>query len=317
MLRRPVSVTLLTMPHEGIRARGLTKRYGKTVAVNDLTFDVLPGRVTGFLGPNGAGKSTTMRMILDLDAPTGGSVTVGGRRYRDHRRPVFVLGAVLESRALHPGRSAYNHLRCLAESNGIGRRRVDTVLELVGLSAVAHRRARAFSLGMTQRLGLATALLGDPPVVMCDEPVNGLDPEGIRWIRTLLRTLAAEGRTVFVSSHLMSEMAETADHLIVIGRGRLLADASVAEVVATRGRATTSVSTPDPVRLAAVLELAGARIETADGAELVVSGRSAQEVGELAARHGITLHELSTRQPSLEAAFLELTRDSVEFEAAS
>jgi ABC-2 type transport system ATP-binding protein len=203
-----------------IHASGLTKRYGSTVAVRDLSFDVLPGRVTKFLGPNGASKSTTIRMILDLDVPSSGRATVGGRRYRDHRWPLHEVGAVLESRAVHPGRTAHNHLLCLAQSNGIGRRRVDEVIELVGIGEAAGRRARGFSLGMSQRLGLAGALLGDPPVIICDEPVNGLDPEGIRWIRTLLRGLAAAGRTVFVSSHLMSEMALTADHVIVVGRGR-------------------------------------------------------------------------------------------------
>ena len=306
------------MSSDGIRARNLTKRYGSTLAVDDLSFDVLPGRVTGFLGPNGAGKSTTMRMILDLDAPTAGSVTIGGRRYRDHRRPLFDLGAVLETRAVHPGRSAYNHLRCLAQSNGIRRQRVDEVLEVVGLSDVAGRRARGFSLGMAQRLGLAAALLGDPPVIICDEPVNGLDPEGIHWIRTLLRRLAAEGRTVFVSSHLMSEMAATADHLIVVGRGRLLADASVDEVIASRGRPTISVASPDAGRLATLIVTAGGVADRAtEEASLSVTGMSAAEVGELAARHGIALHELSSHQPSLEDAFLDLTRESVEFGATS
>ena len=317
MLPRCAAATLLGMTSDGIRARNLTKRYGSTLAVDDLSFDVLPGRVTGFLGPNGAGKSTTMRMILDLDAPTSGSVSVGGRRYREHRRPLYDVGAVLESRAIHPGRSAYNHLRCLAESNGIGRRRVDEVLGLVGLSDVADRRARGFSLGMSQRLGLAAAMLGDPPVIMCDEPVNGLDPEGIHWIRELLRRLAAEGRTVFVSSHLMSEMAATADHLIVVGRGRLLADASLDEVIASRGRPTTSVASPEAARLRTLIVAAGVSVESASDSALLVTGLSAAEVGELAARHGITLHELSSHQPSLEAAFLDLTRDSVEFGAAS
>jgi ABC-2 type transport system ATP-binding protein len=309
--------TLLAMTTDGIRARHLTKRYGSTLAVDDLSFEVLPGRVTGFLGPNGAGKSTTMRMILDLDAPTSGSVTVGGRRYREHRRPLHDLGAVLETRAIHPGRSAYNHLRCLAESNGIRRQRVDEVLGLVGLGEVAGRRARGFSLGMSQRLGLAAALLGDPPVIMCDEPVNGLDPEGIHWIRTLLRRLAAEGRTVFVSSHLMSEMAATADHLIVVGRGRLLADASVDEVIAARGRPTTTVASPEAHRLRALILGAGGEVAAGSESALLVTGLSAVQVGDLAGRHRITLHELSTQQPSLEAAFLDLTRESVEFGAAS
>jgi ABC-2 type transport system ATP-binding protein len=304
------------MLHDGIQARHLAKRYGSTTAVDDLSFDVRPGIVTGFLGPNGAGKSTTMRMILDLDAPSGGSVTVAGRRYREHPSPLRVVGAVLESRAMHPGRTAYNHLRALAESNGIARRRVDEVLDLVGLTAVARRRVRGFSLGMSQRLGLAAALLGDPRVILCDEPVNGLDPEGIHWIRTILRSLAADGRTVFVSSHLMSEMAETADHLIVIGRGRLIADASVAEVLTSAGRATTTVRTPDAVRMAALVDRAGGAVTAEQDGRLVVAGLTAAQVGELAAAHRVTLHELSPRQPSLEAAFLELTRDAVEYGAA-
>jgi ABC-2 type transport system ATP-binding protein len=305
------------MVNEGIRACRLTKRYGSTTAVDELSFEVRPGRVTGFLGPNGAGKSTTMRMILDLDAPSGGSISVAGRRYREHREPLRVVGAVLESRAVHPGRTAYNHLRALAESNNIPRRRVDEVLELVGLAAVARRRARGFSLGMTQRLGLAAALLGDPPVVVCDEPVNGLDPEGIHWIRTMLRSLAGEGRTVFVSSHLMSEMAETADHVIVIGRGRLLADAGVAELIASAGQVTTTVRSPDRARLATLIDRAGGSVSTGTGFDLVVTGLSAAQVGELAAANGVPLHELSSRPPSLEAAFLELTRDAVEYGALS
>jgi ABC-2 type transport system ATP-binding protein len=265
------------MTNDGIQARRLTKRYGSTLAVDDLSFDVLPGRVTGFLGPNGAGKSTTMRMIIDLDAPTSGSVMVGGRRYREHRRPLHDVGAVLETRAIHPGRSAYNHLRCLAESNGIRRQRVDEVLGLVGLGEVAARRARGFSLGMSQRLGLAAALLGVPPVIMCDEPVNGLDPERIHWIRTLLRRLAAEGRTVFVSSHLMSDMAATADHRIVVGHGRLLADASVEEVTAARGRPTTTVVSPDADRLAALIRAAGGEVTPVRSSALLVTGLSAVE----------------------------------------
>jgi ABC-2 type transport system ATP-binding protein len=296
-----------------IEARGLTKRFGATLAVDDLSFDVLPGRVTGFLGPNGAGKSTTMRMILGLDRPTSGSVSVLGRPYGQHRRPLHEVGAVLESRAVHGGRTAANHLLCLAQSNGIPRRRVDEVLDLVGLTGARNRRAGAFSLGMSQRLGLAAAMLGDPPVVLCDEPVNGLDPEGIRWIRTLLRSLAAEGRTVLVSSHLMTEMALTADHLIVVGRGRLLADASVAEVVARSSRRYVIARTPQPARLHSVLRSAGGTAEPeADGA-LRISGLEAAEVGDLAAGQGITLHELSPREPSLEAAFFELTGNAVDY----
>jgi ABC-2 type transport system ATP-binding protein len=300
-----------------ISARGLSKRYGRTTAVDSLSFDVLPGRVTGFLGPNGAGKSTTIRMILGLDAPTRGSVTVGGRRYGDHYRPLHEVGAVLEARALHPGRSAYHHLLCLAQSNGIAKRRVDEVLDLVGIAGAARRRAGAFSLGMSQRLGLASALLGDPPVIICDEPVNGLDPEGIRWIRTLLRGLAAEGRTVFVSSHLMSEMALTADHVIVVGRGRLLADTSIQELLRTNVRSSTLVRTPDPTAFTDLINERGgsARPDDEDSTALVVSDISTSEIGELAARHGFTLHELTPRQPSLEAAFLELTSESVDFRA--
>jgi ABC-2 type transport system ATP-binding protein len=214
-----------------IEAQGLSKRYGSTLAVDDLSFEVLPGRVTGFLGPNGAGKSTTLRMVLGLDAPTGGSVTIDGCPYSKLRRPLFEVGAMLEAKAIHEGRSAYHHLLCLAQSNGIGRKRIDKVLEIVGLTGVANKRVGLFSLGMGQRLGIGAALLGDPGVLIFDEPVNGLDPEGIVWIRNLLRSLASEGRTVFVSSHLMAEMALTADHVIVIGRGRLLAEASIDELI--------------------------------------------------------------------------------------
>jgi ABC-2 type transport system ATP-binding protein len=296
-----------------IEARGLTKRFGSTLAVDDLSFDVLPGRVTGFLGPNGAGKSTTMRMILGLDHPTSGAARVLGKPYAQHRRPLHEVGAVLESRAVHGGRSAFNHLLCLAQSNGIGRRRVDEVLELVGLAGVRGRRAKGFSLGMSQRLGLAAALLGDPQVVLCDEPVNGLDPEGIRWIRTMLRDLAAEGRTVFVSSHLMSEMALTADHVIVVGRGRLIADASVADIVAQSASGHVLVRTPDPDRLDGLIRAAGGSLSERDDGAIEVSGVDCARIGELAARHAITLHELSPHHASLEAAFLELTHDSVDF----
>jgi ABC-2 type transport system ATP-binding protein len=300
-----------------IEARGLTKRYGLTVAVDDLSFDVRPGRVTGFLGPNGAGKSTTMRMILGLDRPTRGSVTVLGRPYRAHRRPLHDVGATLEAGAVHGGRNAYHHLLALAQSNGIGAGRVGEVLETVGLADVGRRRARGFSLGMTQRLGIASALLGDPPVILCDEPVNGLDPEGIRWMRTMLRGLAKEGRTVFVSSHLMSEMALTADHVIVVGRGRLLADTSVADLVATASRAYTLARSPDARRLRDLLRAAGAGVRTgADDGSLEVTAMTCGDIGELAARHRITLLELSPQTPSLEAAFLEITEDATEFRAA-
>jgi len=297
-----------------IQARELSKRFGKVQAVDALSFDVLPGRVTGFLGPNGAGKSTTMRLILGLDLPTGGYVAINGRRYGELHRPLTEVGAVLEVRAVHGGRSAYNHLLCLAQSNGIGRRRVAEVLDVVGLSSATRRRAGTFSLGMSQRLGLAAALLGDPPVLLCDEPVNGLDPEGILWIRTLLRSLAAEGRTIFVSSHLMSEMALTADHLIVVGQGRLIADASTAEIVARSSANYVRVRSPQSSRLGALLHESGAVVRAHEGA-LDVTGADCAAVGDLAARHGIAIHELSSQAASLEAAFMELTRDSTDFRA--
>ena len=304
-----------------IRAQALTKSYGKTRAVDGLTFDVLPGRVTGFLGPNGAGKSTTMRMIVGLDRPTSGSITVDGRPYGEIRRPLHEVGAVLETRAVHGGRSAYNHLLCLAQSNGIGRRRVREVLELVGIESVARRRAGAFSLGMSQRLGLAAALLGDPPVLLCDEPVNGLDPEGILWIRTLLRGLAAEGRTVFVSSHLMSEMALTADHVIVVGKGRLIADESIEDIVGRSSLNTVLVRTPALERLSSLLVEAGANVrdetDHSAGADrgIHVNGLTAAQIGDLAARHGIAVHELTPKTASLEEAFMELTAESLDFRA--
>jgi ABC-2 type transport system ATP-binding protein len=300
-----------------IEARGLTKRYGATLAVDDVSFDVLPGRVTGFLGPNGAGKSTTMRLIVGLDAPTAGTVTVAGRPYRSLRRPLFEVGAMLESAAVHPGRSARAHLLALAQANGIGRRRVDQVLAMVGLDGVARRRAGQFSLGMTQRLGVAAALLGDPGVLLLDEPVNGLDPEGVAWIRTLLRSLAAEGRTVFVSSHLMSEMALTADQLIVIGRGRLLADTSVAEFVRATAAGHVRVRTPQPERLAALLRQHGATVESTEDRALAVTDMDAATVGELAAGRGVVLHELVTREPSLEEAFMATTRGAVDYQPQS
>jgi ABC-2 type transport system ATP-binding protein len=298
-----------------IEARELTKRYGSTVAVQDLNFDVRAGVVTGFLGPNGAGKSTTMRLMVGLDRPSSGSVRVNGRAYGELRRPLHQVGAVLETGALHGGRSAYHHLLCLAQSNGIGRRRVTEVLELVGLQDVARRRAGAFSLGMRQRLGLAAALLGDPPVLLCDEPVNGLDPEGILWIRTLLRRLASEGRTVFVSSHLMSEMALTADRLIVLARGRLIADATTEEIIARASRASVQVRTPRIRELTAALLDEGAQVSALpDG--LVITGADAERVGELAWRRSIPLHHLSTQQGSLEDAFMELTSADVDYRSA-
>ncbi|WP_018546184.1 ATP-binding cassette domain-containing protein [Streptomyces sp. LaPpAH-108] len=300
-----------------IDARRLTKRYGEKTAVDGLEFAVLPGTVTGFLGPNGAGKSTTMRMIVGLDAPTSGSVTVNGRHYTRHRAPLQEVGTLLEAGSIHPGRSAYHHLRALALTHGIPRRRVDEVIGLTGLGSVAGKRAGAFSLGMGQRLGIAAALLGDPRTVMLDEPVNGLDPEGVLWIRTLLTSLAAEGRTVFVSSHLMSEVALVADHLIVIGRGRLLADTTVRDLVREAGGNTVRVATQDPARLRDVLAGPGVEITGHPGAEeLQVTGLSARDIGLRAAEHGIALFELHTRQVSLEEAFMELTRDAVEYHGA-
>jgi ABC-2 type transport system ATP-binding protein len=296
-----------------IEAQHLTKRYGKTLAVDDLSFEVRPGTVTGFLGPNGAGKSTTMRMIMGLDAPDNGGATVNGKAYAQLGRPMFEVGALLEARAIHGGRSAYNHLLCLAQTNGIGPSRVAEVLDLVGLSEVAKRRAGGFSMGMGQRLGIATALLGDPPTLLFDEPGNGLDPEGIRWIRQLLQALAAEGRTVFVSSHLMSEMSITAEQLIVIGRGRLIADTTVADFVRRSSGGFTRVRTPDPGRLRELLGRGDAVVEVETDGSLAVRGIEIAALGELAAREGIVLHELSPQSASLEEAFMELTRDSVEF----
>jgi ABC-2 type transport system ATP-binding protein len=298
-----------------IEARGLTKRYGSTLAVDGLSFEVREGRVTGFLGPNGAGKSTTLRMVMGLDAPTLGSVTVGGRPYASLRRPLFEVGAMLEASAIHDGRSAYNHLLCVAQSNGIGRRRVEEVLGIVGLTSVAKRRAGKFSMGMSQRLGIGVALLGDPELLIFDEPVNGLDPEGIVWIRNLMRSLAAEGRTVFVSSHLMAEMALTADHVIVIGRGRLLAESSVEDLIQGSSGNFVRVRSLNNSKLATLLIGAGAASHPeADGA-LAVTGIASAAIGELAAVEGIVLHELSPQEASLEEAYLDLTRDSVEYRA--
>ncbi|MGW3297381.1 ABC transporter ATP-binding protein [Streptomyces xiamenensis] len=300
-----------------IELAGLTKRYGGKTAVNDLTFSVRPGIVTGFLGPNGAGKSTTMRMMLGLDHPTSGEVLIDGERYDRLRDPLLAIGALLEAKAVHPGRTAYNHLLCLAQSNGIARERIDVVLDLVGLGAVARKRPKGFSLGMGQRLGIASALLGDPRILMFDEPVNGLDPEGIHWIRNLMKRLAADGRTVFVSSHLMSEMALTAEHLVVIGQGRLLADTSMADFIRENSRSFVRVRGPEPERLRAVLERTGGGVtvtEAADGV-LEVEGTEAARIGELVAGQGLVLHELSPQQASLEEAFMRLTHGSVEYEA--
>src|SRR5690242_18324990 len=300
-----------------IEARQLTKRYGDKTAVDGLDFTVRPGAVTGFLGPSGAGKSTTMRMIIGLDAPTAGTVTVNGRRYAQHAAPLHEVGALLEARSIHPGRSAFNHLMALAHTHGIPRARVSEVIELTGLQSVAGKRAGAFSLGMGQRLGIAAALLGDPQTVMLDEPVNGLDPEGVLWIRNLLTGLAAEGRTVFVSSHLMSEMALVAEHLIVVGRGRLLADTTVAELVRAAGGDTVQVATADPARLREVLAGPGVEITGQPGSEeLRVTGLPARAIGLKAAEHGIALFELTARTVSLEQAFMDLTRDAVEYHGA-
>jgi ABC-2 type transport system ATP-binding protein len=298
-----------------IEAHGLSKRYGDKLAVDGLTFTVRPGVVTGFLGPNGAGKSTTMRLILGLDAPTGGSVTVNGRPYRDHAAPLREVGALLDARSVHPGRSAYHHLLAMAQTGGIARSRVDEVVEAVGLGGAARRRAGRFSLGMGQRLGIAAALLGDPATVILDEPVNGLDTEGIRWIRSLLRGLAAEGRTVFVSSHLMSEMAMTAQHLIVIGRGRLIADTGMEEFIASAAPSVVRVRTTDPGALAARLRSQDVSVSPDGDGALAVSGLSTDEVGRVAGAAGITLLELTAQQASLEEAFMDLTRDAVEFRA--
>ncbi|MFC6061238.1 ABC transporter ATP-binding protein [Streptomyces ochraceiscleroticus] len=300
-----------------IEIEGLTKRYGEKLAVDGLSFTVRPGIITGFLGPNGAGKSTTMRMMLDLDNPTAGTVRIDGRHYRQLRDPLTYIGALLDAKAMHGGRSAYHHLLCLAQSNGIPRARVHQALDTVGLTAVAKKRAKGFSLGMGQRLGIAAALLGDPRILMFDEPVNGLDPEGIHWIRNLMKSLAAQGRTVFVSSHLMSEMALTADHLVVIGQGRLLADTSMAEFIRRNSRSYVRMRSPEHERLRDVLAAAGhTAVPVADGA-LEIDGVSAGDLGELAAGHGLVLHELSPQQASLEEAFMQLTAESVEYHAHS
>ncbi len=298
-----------------IEARDLTKDYGEKRAVDGLSFTVQPGIVTGFLGPNGSGKSTTMRLILGLDAPTRGDVTVNGRHYREHTAPLHEVGALLEARSVHTGRSAYNHLLALAQTHGIPKPRVSELIDLVGLHEVARKRSGQFSLGMGQRLGIAQALLGDPKTVMLDEPVNGLDPEGIHWVRNLLRGLAAEGRTVFVSSHLMTEMALTADHLIVIGRGKLIADTSVDDFVARASQKVVVVRSPELERLRVELSGPGITFADAERGALEVHGLTPEQVGDAAAAAGIALHELSPQQASLEEAFMNLTRDELEFAA--
>jgi ABC-2 type transport system ATP-binding protein len=296
-----------------IEAVGLVKDYGDKRAVDDLSFTVSPGIVTGFLGPNGSGKSTTMRLALGLDAPSSGDVRVNGKHYRDHTSPLHEVGALLEARSVHTGRSAYNHLLALAQTHGISRQRVAELIDLVGLHQVARKRAGQFSLGMGQRLGIAAALLGDPATVLLDEPVNGLDPEGVHWIRNLLKQLAAEGRTVFVSSHLMSEMALTADHLIVIGRGRLIADTSVDEFIRMASGGKVLVRSPEATRLRDLVLGPEVTVASSEPGVLTVEGVDAKAIGELAARNGIVLHELTPVQASLEEAFMELTRADVEF----
>jgi ABC-2 type transport system ATP-binding protein len=299
-----------------IEARGLSKRYGDTLAVDDLTFTVRSGVVTGFLGPNGAGKSTTMRMLLGLDHPTQGTALISGKPYTSLNGPLHHVGALLDAKDVHPGRKARTHLLALAQSNGIPRRRVDEVLEMTGMSTVASKRIKGYSLGMSQRLGIAATMLGDPEVLMFDEPVNGLDPEGILWIRNFMRALAAEGRTVFVSSHLMSEMAQTADHLIVIGRGKLLADVSTKQFIQHSSKGSVRVRSPQSAELERLLAGDGIEIEHVDGS-LRLHGITTDRVGDLAAANHLTVHELVEEQASLEAAFMEMTRDSVDYHAGA
>jgi ABC-2 type transport system ATP-binding protein len=298
-----------------IEVTGVTKSYGDKVAVRDLSFEVRPGIVTGFLGPNGSGKSTTMRLILGLDSPDAGQTFVNGKRYRDHHAPLHQVGALLEAKSVHTGRSAYNHLLALAQTHGIGRQRVTELIEMVGLEEVAKKRAGSFSLGMGQRLGIASALLGDPRVVMLDEPVNGLDPEGILWVRNLLKKLAAEGRTVFVSSHLMSEMALTAEHLIVIGRGELIADMGVEELVQGASNRSVRVRSPQAARLAELVGATNVSVRSVEPSVIEISGLDAEQIGLTAAANQIVLFELTPREASLEEAFMELTGEAVEFQA--
>ncbi|HWU33354.1 MAG TPA: ATP-binding cassette domain-containing protein [Marmoricola sp.] len=298
-----------------IEARGLSKTYGEKKAVDDLSFTIKPGVVTGFLGPNGAGKSTTMRLLLDLDEPTSGSATINGKRYRDHKAPLQEVGALLEAKSIHSGRSARNHLRALAATNGISNKRVDEVIDIVGLHDVAGKRAGGFSLGMGQRLGIATALLGDPQTVLLDEPVNGLDPEGVLWIRNLLKALASEGRTVFVSSHLMSEMAVTAEHLIVVGKGRLIADTSVAELTKQAAHDLVTVSSVDNGRLRSLLAGDSVTVESTSENMLEVSGLSAEQIGQIAAQAGLALTRLTPHEATLEEAFMSITRSSLDYVA--
>ena len=298
-----------------IEARNLTKRYGNKLAVSDLSFTVKPGIVTGFLGPNGAGKSTTMRLIVGLDAPTDGEVTVNGRHYADFQAPLHEVGLLLEARAVHGGRSAYNHMLALAQTHGIGRARVEQLIDLVGLTGVAHKRAGGFSLGMGQRLGIAAALLADPAVLILDEPINGLDPEGIRWIRVLLKSLAAEGRTVLLSSHLMSEMQLTAEHLIVIGRGRLIADLPLDEFVRRHSGQSVRVRSPHADELVRILAGTDVAVEPIAPGVVDIEGMAAEEIGLIAAERQIVLYELTPHHASLEQAYMDLTRDETEYRA--
>jgi ABC-2 type transport system ATP-binding protein len=300
-----------------IDASNLTKRYGPKTAVDDLTFKVRPGIVTGFLGPNGSGKSTTMRLILGLDAPDKGTVTVGGKAYRDYPAPLHEVGVLLEARSVHTGRSAYHHLLALAQTHGIPRSRVQELISLVGLDEVARKRAGQFSLGMGQRLGIAAALLGDPEVLILDEPINGLDPEGIRWIRDLLKRLAAEGRTVFLSSHLMSEMSQTADHLIIIGRGRLIRDVALDAFVDEWSENVVRVRSPEAAQLREAILGPEVRVSSAEPGVLEVEGLTAEQIGRAAARNGLVLHELTPEKTSLEEAFMELTREETEYRAVT
>jgi ABC-2 type transport system ATP-binding protein len=300
-----------------IQATSLAKSFGSKHAVDGISFNVQPGRVTGFLGPNGAGKSTTMRMVMGLDRPTAGSVTVNGKRFSEHPAPLREVGALLEAKAVHKSRSARNHLRSLAATHGIPNRRVDEVIELTGLQSVARKRVGGFSLGMGQRLGIAAALLGDPQTLILDEPVNGLDPEGVLWVRNLARGLAAEGRTVFLSSHLMSEMAVTADHLIVIGRGRLIADAPIAEILSGRNLTRTRVKTDQPDELVRALTAPHVQVTVVDGETLEVSGAPARDIARRALEHRVVVHELTPLQASLEEAYMELTKNDVEYHSGT
>jgi ABC-2 type transport system ATP-binding protein len=300
-----------------IRADRLVKRYGTKTAVDDISFTVKPGLVTGFLGPNGAGKSTTMRTIVGLDRATSGRVTVNGKPYAQHAAPLREVGALLDAKAIHTGRTAYNHLLAMGATHGIGKARVREVIGLAGLESVAGKRVRGFSLGMGQRLGIAAALLGDPATLILDEPVNGLDPEGVIWVRTLARELAAEGRTIFLSSHLMSEMARTADHLIVLGRGRIIADAPVAEILAAATNTAVRLSSPRADQLAAILAAPDVTITPTEPGMLIVSGLNARFIGDAAAQAGIALHELTPVAASLEEAYMELTKDDVEYHAGA